>query len=264
MQCPDEKSKKQKAAQWIIRSFNVCAILVLLLWGSYAVLERVGYMFHWGQVINHLEVFNKALVMTLKLSLIAFALAILFGLLLALARLSKFRLLADFAHLYVEVFRNIPLLVVIAIFNWGLGGAFPQISLFFWSALALSIFEASYIGEIFRGGIEAIPKEQVEAAHSLGLSFFQVMRYIVIPQALQAILPALTGQIVTLVKDSSLASIVGLFELTLAARTIVGSTFAPLEAYAVGTLYYFAVCYPISLLSSYLERHLNRGLVQTG
>lgn len=261
MERPDEKTPAKKALYFAIRCFNVCAILVILFWGSYYILEQVGYSFHWGQVIKHLGVFNKALVMTLKLSLIAFGLSIIFGLFLALARLSSFRPLADFAHLYVEVFRNIPLLVVIAIFNWGLGGAFPQISLFFWSALALSIFEASYIGEIFRGGIEAIPKEQIEAAHSLGLSYFQILRYIVIPQALQSILPALTGQIVTLVKDSSLASIVGLFELTLAARTIVGTTFAPLEAYAVGTLYYFAVCYPISLFSTFLERHLNRGQI---
>ena len=259
MECPDEKTPMEKALSVTIRCINVSVILAILFWGSYLILEQVGYAFHWGHVLKHLGVFNKALIMTLKLSLIAFGLSILFGLLIALARLSRFRVLSDFAHLYVEVFRNIPLLVVIAIFNWGLGGAFPQISLFFWSALALSIFEASYIGEIFRGGIEAIPREQIEAAHSLGLSYLQVMRYIVIPQALQSILPALTGQIVTLVKDSSLASIVGLFELTLASRTIVGTTFAPLEAYAVGTLYYFAVCYPISVLSKFLERHLNRG-----
>ncbi len=255
-----EKSLIQNCISLGIRIFNVTLLIAALGWGSYYLLSSAGYQFNFNAVFKYFNVFNNGLWMTIQLSLSAFGLSIIFGLIIALGRMSKIKLIADISLTYVVVFRNIPLLVVIAIFNWGIGSSFPEVSIFVWSILALSVFEASYIAEIFRGGIESIQKEQVESAQSLGLTYLQCLRYVIIPQALRSILPSLTGQIVTLVKDSSLASIIGLLELTLASRTVVGSTFAALESYAVIALYYFIVCYPISIISTIMEKQMRKNL----
>ncbi len=258
-----EKSLFEKSIRLAFRIINVTILILLLAWGSYYLLTKAGYQFNFGAVFRYLSVFNDALIMTIKLSISAFALSVILGLVVALGRMSRIKTIADLSLTYVVLFRNIPLLVVIAIFNWGIGSPFPTISVFVWSVLALSVFEASYIGEIFRGGIASIQKEQIESAQSLGLNYFQCMRYVIIPQALRSILPSLTGQIVTLVKDSSLASIIGLFELTLASRTVVGSTFAALESFAVIAVYYFIICYPISFISTLMEKRMRKSHLVT-
>lgn len=255
---PTEKSIFTKALFTISNAVLAITILIFLVWGLFHLVEDAGYTFRWPVVFRHLPAFNMGLRMTLHLSAVSFGLSVILGLVVALGRLSKITVIRNFSAVFVHGLRNIPLLIVIALFNWGLGAAFRGISLFTWSVLALSIFQAAYLAEIFRGGILAIPHTQMDSARSLGLTYFQSMRDVVLPQAMRNIVPAMTGQIANLVKDSSLVSVIGFVEITLVSRQLIGTTFAPIEIFIVTAAYYFAICFPIALAASGLEIRLQR------
>lgn len=130
----------------------------------------------------------------------------------------------------------------------------------FWSAtIAFIIFSGAYLAEIVRAGVLAIPPGQMEAATAAGLSYFQAMRFIILPQALKIMIPAFVGQFITIFKDTSLAYIIGVFELTTAAQTISNRLMIyPFEIYVTIGLLYFTCCYSMSLMAKRLERNLAR------
>ena len=195
------------------------------------------------------------LYMTMKVSIVSIIMALIIGIFAGLMRISENPLFRNLSVVYIELIRGTPLLVQIFIVYFFIGTIF-NMTRFFAGAFALAVFEGAYIAEIIRAGIQSIPRGQTEAALSLGMNYFQIMRYIIMPQAIKRVLPALAGQFISLIKDSSLLSIISLTELTKAGREIVSSTFSPFEIWFTVAALYFIVTYTLSLLDRYLERRL--------
>ncbi len=191
--------------------------------------------------------------LTLKISALSLAFALLLGLVVGLGRVSRNPAARDLAAVYVEVIRGTPLLVQIFIVYFFLGTVL-QLSAFAAGVAALSVFTGAYVAEIIRAGIEAVPKGQTEAAQSLGLSGFQTMREVILPQAVRRILPPLAGQSINLIKDSSLVSVMALTDLTKAGREVVSSTFSPFEVWFTVALMYLLLTGVLSLAVRRLEK----------
>ena len=200
---------------------------------------------------------------------VAFVRGIAYPLLLAMMRLSKVKPVKWFAGAYIAVFRSTPMLVQLSIIYFGLFYAIslPRISLFGFvdisrfvpGVVALALNSSAYVAEIFRAGILAVDKGQTEAARSLGLSSWQSMRLVVLPQAIKNVLPALANEIVTMVKESSICSMLGMAEIMFAAKTIAGSTGISLAPYTLAALVYFCINYPASKAIEAIERRMRRG-----
>jgi len=175
------------------------------------------------------------------------------GLTTALLRLSGSFMGRILSRLYLETIRNTPLLVQIYLMYFVIG---PIIGLgrFGSAVLALTLFEGAYMSEIFRAGITSLRKGQWEAAHSLGLSGFYTYRDVILPQAIRRILPPLTGQVITLIKNSALVSIVSLSDLALNAKIIAADTFLTFEIWFTAAAIYLVITIALSTLAFYLEK----------
>ncbi|TVM17357.1 amino acid ABC transporter permease [Oceanidesulfovibrio indonesiensis] len=182
------------------------------------------------------------------------------GLAVGLLRIAHSRLMRWPAMVYIEVVRGVPLLMLIFWFYFlapiALGHTLPET----WSALiAFIIFTSAYIAEIVRAGVMALPRGQMEAARGTGLTHIQAMRYIILPQALRNMIPSFVNQFVSLTKDTSLAYIIGVLELTRAATQINNRTLvAPTEIFATIAVMYFVICYALTSASRRLEKQLAR------
>ncbi|MGH7263620.1 MAG: amino acid ABC transporter permease [Candidatus Rokuibacteriota bacterium] len=197
---------------------------------------------------------------TLALAVPAIALGFVVGVAVALARLSRLPLLYYPASLYVQLIRGVPLVMVIFWFWFfipiALGVPLPQ----YWVALiAFVVFEAAYLGEIIRAGIQSVPRGQAEAARATGLAYLPVMRHVVLPQALRNMLPSLVTQFIILFKDTSLASIIGYMDLTKAAQTVNQREIRPFELYLFIGVVYWLCTYGMSWAGRRLERRLGSG-----
>lgn len=157
---------------------------------------------------------------------------------------------------YIELFRGTPLLMQLFFIYFGLPMMGLQIDRFWAAFIALTLFTSAYVAEVFRSGIEAVPRGQTEAATALGMSFFQRLVYIISPQALRVALPSLIGVYVSVIKDTSLATVIGYNELTRRSMELVLRYGHPLEFFFSVCLLYFVICYPISKFSEHLERRL--------
>ena len=195
---------------------------------------------------------------TIALSLTAICISIIVGLLIALPGLSAQRAPRSINRVYVELVRSIPLLVLILWVYYGL----PQvagisISVFWAGVLALSISDSAFQAEIFRAGIQSINRGQYEAAASISLNYRDTMRYVILPQAIKRILPALGNQLVYMLKMSSLVSVIGMQELTRRANELVVTEYRPLEIYTILVLEYLLLIVFVSAGVRWLERRLN-------
>ncbi|WP_293865964.1 amino acid ABC transporter permease [uncultured Alsobacter sp.] len=193
---------------------------------------------------------------TVLLSAIGFVGGGIVGLLVALARTSGQPLLERGTAAYIALFQGTPLLMQLFVVYYGL--ALVGLELESWQAVAIGFTanSSAFLGDIWRGSIEAVPKGQTEAAKALSLSYVSRMRDVILPQAIQISLPATVGFLVQLIKGTSLASIVGFTELARAGNIVSNQTFKPLLVYAVIGVMYFALCWPLSLLGSWLERRI--------
>jgi len=198
------------------------------------------------------------LYMTLKISFLAIIAAIIIGLITGLMRISSNPLLKNLAITYIELIRGTPLLVQIFIFYFFIGTVF-HLDRLVAGVGALAVFEGAYIAEIIRAGIQSIDKGQREAAISLGMNYYQLMRYIIMPQAIKRTLPATAGQFISLIKDSSLVSVISITDLTKAGREIITSTFSPFEIWFTVAAMYLILTYTLSLFTQYLERRMAKG-----
>jgi polar amino acid transport system permease protein len=192
---------------------------------------------------------------TLKISALALVFALALGLVAGLGRVSSNPAASNLAATYVELVRGTPLLVQIFIFYFFIGTVL-QLSAFTAGVAALSVFTGAYVAEIVRAGIEAVPKGQMEAARSLGMSYAQAMRFVVLPQALRKTLPPLAGQFINLIKDSSLVSVIAITDLTKAGREVVSSTFSPFEVWFTVALLYLVLTMTLSQLVRRMEKRL--------
>jgi polar amino acid transport system permease protein len=212
--------------------------------------DTLGFTYHWS-----LGPLMTGLWTTLWLSAGASILALIIGLLTGLARISKNFTLRGLAAIYVEFIRGTPLLVQIFIAYFFIGTVF-DLSRNVAGMGALAIFAGAYVAEIVRAGIQSISKGQMEAARSLGMNLVQAMVYIILPQAFKRILPPLAGQFISLIKDSSLVSVIAITDLTKSGREIITSTFATFEIWLTVAAMYLIVTSVLSQLVFYMERRL--------
>jgi polar amino acid transport system permease protein len=196
---------------------------------------------------------------TLEYTAAAFVGAALLGLTLALMRLSAERLVSAPAAAYTEVFKNTPLLAIIFITYFGLPSIGVRLDIFVAGALSLVLFYAAYLSEIFRSAIAGVHYGQREAGEALGLTRLGVFVDVIFPQALRLALPGTNTMLVDLLKSTSLLVTIAAAELMTQAQLIASETFRALEVYIVISAIYFAVCYPLSQLSLWLERRVRAG-----
>jgi polar amino acid transport system permease protein len=196
----------------------------------------------------------RGLQWTVALSAIGFVGGGVAGLAVALARTSGIRWLERLSAGYIAVFQGTPLLMQLFVTYYGL--ALIGLKLDAWVAVAIgfTLHASAYLGEIWRGSIQAVPRGQTEAAHALGLHYASLMRDVILPQALRISLPATIGFLVQLIKGTSLAAIVGFTELARAGSIVSNQIFEPLTVFGIVGALYFALCWPLSLFGSRLER----------
>lgn len=212
--------------------------------------DTVGYYKAWM-----LGPLMKGLWVTLWLSAISGVLGLAIGLVAGLARVSKNYVIRNFSVIYVEFIRGTPLLVQIFLAYFFIGTVF-DLSRNVAGIGALALFAGAYVAEIVRAGIQSIPRGQMEAARSLGMTVPQAMLEIILPQALKRILPPLSGQFISLIKDSSLVSVIAITDLTKSGREIITSTFATFEVWLVVAAMYLLLTSVLSQLVFYMERRL--------
>jgi polar amino acid transport system permease protein len=217
-----------------------------------------------GQYQNTFETILKGLTTTLYVTAVSFVFALLLGLILGLGRTSRNPVFQNVAITYIEFIRGVPILVLIFTISYAivpavaplLGLGNNAISLQTRAIIALVLIYSAYIAEIFRAGIESIGHGQMEAARSLGMSHIQAMRYIILPQAVRNVLPALGNDLIALLKDTSLVSVLGVREITQISRLTVSSTFRYEETYFILTLFYLTMTLVLSLLLQWLQRRV--------
>lgn len=185
------------------------------------------------------------------------------GLLIALCRVSRFAWLRAIASAYIQVVQGVPLLVLMFAGYFGLPALGVGVTPLMAATLSMTIWVGAYLGEFWRGAIQAVPKAQWEAAECLALNSFQRMFQVIIPQAIRSATPGTVGFMVQIVKNTSLASAVSFVDLTRAGQLINNSTFQPFITFMVVALIYFVLCYPLSVWSRRLEQHMARGVRAT-
>lgn len=201
-----------------------------------------------GPILNGLWV-------TLKISFFSAILTFIIGIIVAFMKLSHLSFLRSIATVYITIVRGTPLLVQIFLFYFIVANIF-ELERFVAGVLSLGIFFGAYMAEILRGAIQSIDKGQLEAARSLGITNFQAMRYIILPQAFKRALPTLVGEMIALVKDSSLVSVISITDLTKVGKEIVANTFSPFETWIVVALLYLCITSILSFIGHRIEKRM--------
>ncbi|MCD2174400.1 amino acid ABC transporter permease [Rhizobium sp. C4] len=205
---------------------------------------------------NELFFLLQGLKWTVALTIIGFIGGGIFGLLVALARTAESKLLQKVTTGYIAIFQGTPLLMQLFVVYYGVALIGLNVDAWIAVAIAFTLHASAYLGEIWRGGIQAVPKGQTEAAKALGLHYTSRVKDVILPQALKISLPATIGFLVQLIKGTSLAAIVGFVELSRAGQIVSNQTFRPLTVFAIIGLIYFLICWPLSLWGARTERRL--------
>lgn len=242
-------------------------VLLLVVLGYLAVqsAESIGYNWQWYRIPQYFFVIVEdrvlpgplldGLLITVKISSISLILAFTIGLTTALFRLSNSPIARGVATIYLEVARNTPLLIQIFFIYFVLGPALGLERLVS-AILALSLFEGAYTSEIFRSGIQSVARGQVEAAQSIGLSTFATYRLIIIPQAVRTVLPPLTNQAISLIKDSALVSTIAIYDLTMQAQALIAETYLTFEIWFTVAAIYLVITLFLSIIVGIMEKRL--------
>jgi His/Glu/Gln/Arg/opine family amino acid ABC transporter permease subunit len=214
----------------------------------------MGYQLDFSVVIKHLPLFLKGVFLTVEISFFAIIIGLCIGILSAVARTSRIKILNLIAAVYVEVFRNTPLLIQIFIIFFGLPSIGIKLSPYISGLTALVLYVGAYNTEVIRAGLEAIPRGQIEAAKSIGLTGVQTFLYIILPQMFRISLPALGNNWVALVKNSSLVSVIGMVELTWVAMDLNALTFRSFELFGAATLFYLILIFILTNIQNFVEK----------
>jgi len=212
--------------------------------------------FNYRTIWEYMPLFGEGLRNTFLISIVSLFLALIAGVLACAARLSSWKGLRAVSIAYIESIRSTPLLVQIYFLYFGLptlGIRIPEIQT---GILALMLNSGAYIAEIVRAGITSVPNGQIEAGISSGLSYFQRMRFIILPQALGVTVPPLLGQAITLVKDSALLSMISVMELTRSGQILTSERFMPAEAFFTVALLYLVIYFFLKYLSGWSQKKL--------
>ena len=238
-------------AAWVA-SWCLVALLTAAVF-SFA-FSQLHYGWNWAAIWQYRQKFMQGWLMTVAISASALLVSLIIGLLTALARRSAFLPLRYSAALYVETIRGTPLLVQILILFYVVANAFGIENRYLVGILALSLFAGAYLSEMIRAGIESIRDSQLESARAIGLTRVQTYRYVIFPQVVRQLIPPLTGQFASIIKDSSLLSIIAVNEFTLNAQEVNAFTYSTLESYLPLAVGYLLLTLPISLVSRIMER----------
>ena len=222
------------------------------------------------KALEYWQLFLEGVVCTVSLSALTVIFGFILALILAVCRLGRSRVLRAISAVYVEVFRATPMVVqVFIIFYVVFNGVkvlpgfklfgFIRFERFFPAVVALALNSGAYLSEIIRSGIQSIDGGQTEAARSLGLSAWKTMRFVVLPQAIKNILPAIANEFVTIIKESAICYTIGVQDIMSAVNTVKGSTYRMGEALIIATVLYFCLTYPTSKIIAHFERKMSAG-----
>jgi polar amino acid transport system permease protein len=206
----------------------------------------------WSVITNNYDVFLVGALKTLQISALALIISIPIGIIIGLLRVSKNKVLRFIATFYIEVMRGIPLLVLL-IWIYFVLGQFLKLGSYWSAIVGLAIFSGAFIAEVVRSGIESVPRGQMEAARSSGMSYIQAMKLVILPQAIRTVLPPMASQFIILIKDSSLVSTIAVVDLSLVAKNMVATTFRSLEVWTFVALLYLIMTFSLSKLIGYFE-----------
>ncbi len=249
--------------------FDICqftALIAILAWLAVHSAENIGYNWQWYRIPHYLFSSSESgiiagplvdgLLITIKISLISLFFALIIGLTTALFRLSNSFVARGLAVIYLETSRNTPLLIQI-FFIYFVVGPMLGMERMVAAILALSLFEGAYASEIFRSGIQSVDQGQFEAAESLGLTTFATYRHIVIPQALRTVLPPLTSQAISLIKDSALVSTIAIYDLTMQGQALIAESYLTFEIWFTVAAMYLCITLFLSVVVGMLEKRLS-------
>lgn len=239
-------------------------ILAAIIYMTIRIVTDASYQAAFNIILSGLRI-------TIFVTIVAFALSLLIGLLAGLGRISRNIVLRNIAITYIEFIRGVPILVLIFTIAFvvvpaftsalsGLGLGRVSVSDINRAIIALALIYGAYLAEVFRAGIEAIPPGQMEAARSLGMTHVQAMRYIVLPQAIRNVLPAVGNDFIAILKDSSLVSVLGVRDLTQVSRLYASTTFRYQETFFTLTFFYLTMTILLSLLLQWLQRRMRRNV----
>ncbi len=205
----------------------------------------------------HVQYLLTGALWTVALSLLAFVGGGVAGLVVALMRTSRNRAVRLLSGLYIQVIQGTPLLIVMFLAYFGLSVLGFNLHAIVAAGLSLTVYAAAYLGEIWRGAIESVPRTQWEAADTLGLNRSLALALVIVPQAIRVATPPTVGFLVQIIKNTSIASIVGFADLTYSGKILNNSTAQPFLVYVFVAAIYFCLCYPLSRYSRTLERKMN-------
>jgi His/Glu/Gln/Arg/opine family amino acid ABC transporter permease subunit len=214
--------------------------------------------FDWGLLLDNMPLLGKGIWITLQVSFGSIALGVLIGTVFGLFSVSHSILLTSLTWGLVEFVRGTPLLIQILLTYFGLAALGVNIPAFWAGVLALGLNSGGYQAEIIRAGVQSIDSGQIEAARSISLSRFDTLLRILVPQAVRRVIPPLTNELITLLKSSSLLSVIGLFELTHASEVIIARTFAPFEVYTAAAVLYWIMVSILARVSRFIERRTHQ------
>jgi polar amino acid transport system permease protein len=232
------------------------AVLVAMAGIVVVALLNVRYHWSWSGVVARRGIYVAGWLKTLGIAAVALPLSCAIGTMFALVRQARVPVLGHAVRIFVEVTRGTPLLVQIYLYFYVFGTALALENRYVVGTLIMALFAAAYISEIIRAGIESVGKSQLESARAIGLTTAQTYRHVIFPQAIRQMMPGLAGQFVSLVKDSSLLSVIGIREFAEAASSVSSLATAPFEAYLPLVFGYLIITLPISLWTQRLEKRL--------
>ena len=219
---------------------------------------------------SYWQLFLQGVVCTVSLSLLTVIFGFVLALVLAILRMGRFKILRALATAYVELFRATPMIVQVFIIYYVVFNGvkvlpglklfgFIRFDRFFPAVVALALNSGAYLSEIIRSGIQSVDGGQTEAARSLGLNAVQTMRFVVLPQAIKNILPAIANEFVTIIKESAICYTIGVQDIMSAVNAVKGATYRTGEALIIATVLYFCLTYPTSKIIEHFERKMRRG-----
>lgn len=238
----------------IKRFVNIALVALILTAVLVYSFNKLNYNMRPETIYEYRYKFYTGFIMTVVISFFSLILSLGIGTFFAFARNSKFLPLYYLSKFYVEIIRGTPLLVQIYVFFYIVATAFSLENRYVLGVLILSIFSGAYVTEIIRAGVESIEKSQIETARSLGFTPYQRYKFIIIPQVVRRIMPPLAGQFASLVKDSSLLSVIAVSEFTKNVQEVDSINFASIENYIALAIGYIILTFPISIISKKLER----------
>jgi aspartate/glutamate/glutamine transport system permease protein len=213
-------------------------------------------MLRYSILLEHWDMYLQGFANTLKASVLALIGSLVIGIIIAIFRIAPIRPLNWIGTVYVEFIRNIPLILIVFVFFVGFPAIGIRFNPFTAGTLGLTVYTAAFIAEVIRSGILAVPKGQMEAARSSGLTYLQTMRYVILPQAIKIVIPPLGNQFINLVKNSSVLGVIAGLDLMYFGDLISSETFVTFDVYIFVALFYLVLTIPLSLGVGYLERRL--------